>query len=105
MESRDDRVRHAAIAIADTIEAWPDTTWDDVRATNERAGWVDAGAGDRVLSLRRPCSGRRSCARRGISRARWPRRCPNRSTCDGGWQGGDRAQRAVARRIDGPSED
>ena len=51
MEQTDDRVRHAAVAMADTIEEWPDTTWEDVLATNEGTGWVltrdadgDAGA-------------------------------------------------------------
>ena len=42
MDNTDDRVRHAAVAMAGTIEAWPDTTWEDVLATNEGAGWVDA---------------------------------------------------------------
>ena len=46
MDNTDDRVRHAAVAMADTIEAWPDTTWEDVRATNEGAGWVDARDGE-----------------------------------------------------------
>ncbi len=30
------------------IEARPDTTVKDVRATNERAGWIAEGAGDRA---------------------------------------------------------
>ena len=47
MDNTGDRVRHAAVAIADTIEAWPDTTWDDVRATNQGAGWVMARDGER----------------------------------------------------------
>jgi hypothetical protein len=46
MENTDDRVRHAAVAMADTIEEWPDTTWEDIRATNEGAGWVDARNGE-----------------------------------------------------------
>ncbi len=40
MDNTDDRVRHAAVAMADTIEERPDTAWEDVRATNEGAGWV-----------------------------------------------------------------
>ncbi len=46
MKQSDDRVRHAAVAMADTIEEWPDTTWEDVRATNEGAGWVLASTGE-----------------------------------------------------------
>ncbi len=46
MDYTDDRVRHAAVAMADTIEAWPDTTWEDVRVTNEGAGWVDTRDGE-----------------------------------------------------------
>jgi len=45
MDETGDRVRHAAVAKADMIEAWLDTMWEDVRATNERAGLDRYGCG------------------------------------------------------------